>query len=109
MAFDALSPRLSLWPPQGQHALHTDVGAVVTANAPPKKEEKTQGKKQKGKGVPMIRRISDRMILWLVAAVVLWALLAQPAFIRLGETFEANYSETSPALCPTADQDRGSC
>ena len=56
----------------------------------------------------MIRRITNRMILWLVAAVVLWALLAQPAFIKLGEAFEAKYSETSSTLCPTADQDRGS-
>jgi hypothetical protein len=57
----------------------------------------------------MIRRITDRMILWLVAAVVLWALLAQPAFIKLGNGFEAKYSATSSTLCPAADHDRGRC
>jgi fatty acid desaturase len=57
----------------------------------------------------MIRRVTDRMILWLIAAVILWALLAQPAFTKLGHELEAKYSTTDRAHCADADRNRGRC
>jgi hypothetical protein len=55
----------------------------------------------------MIRRITDRFLVWLIAAALMWALLVQPAFTQLGKKFEQNYHPNHSALCPAEAEHNG--